>query len=63
MRLPSTLHYKSKNTPQVTQRNDCYWLGQLKGMEWGLINEARPADGVELYASYPQRIHCLSALI
>jgi hypothetical protein len=34
---------------QVTQRNDCYWLGQLKGMEWGLINEARPSDGVELY--------------
>jgi hypothetical protein len=47
----------------VTQRNDCYWLGQLKGMEWGLINEARPADGVELYASYPQRIYCLSVFI
>jgi hypothetical protein len=34
---------------QVTQGNDCYWLGQLKGMEWGLINEAKPSDGVELY--------------
>jgi hypothetical protein len=34
---------------QVTNQSDCFWLGQLKSMEWELIDDQEPAAGVELY--------------
>ena len=34
---------------QVSNESDCFWLGQLKSMEWELIDENEPAAGVELY--------------
>eukprot|EP00286_Rhodomonas_abbreviata_P011909 CAMPEP_0181325076 /NCGR_PEP_ID=MMETSP1101-20121128/20718_1 /TAXON_ID=46948 /ORGANISM="Rhodomonas abbreviata, Strain Caron Lab Isolate" /LENGTH=310 /DNA_ID=CAMNT_0023433331 /DNA_START=155 /DNA_END=1088 /DNA_ORIENTATION=- len=34
---------------QVTNQSDCFWLGQVKSMEWELIDDSEPAAGVELY--------------
>lgn len=34
---------------QVTNQSDCFWLGQLRSMEWELIDDSEPNAGVELY--------------
>mmetsp|Transcript_21625 Transcript_21625/g.54328 ORF Transcript_21625/g.54328 Transcript_21625/m.54328 type:complete len:264 (-) Transcript_21625:41-832(-) len=42
---------KSVQAPvfEVTNESDCFWLGQLRSMEWELIDENEPAAGIELY--------------
>ncbi|EKX53992.1 hypothetical protein GUITHDRAFT_150118 [Guillardia theta CCMP2712] len=34
---------------QVSNDNNCFWLGKLKGMDWELIDDSEPAAGIELY--------------
>ena len=31
---------------QVSNDNNCFWLGKLKGMDWELIDDSEPAAGV-----------------
>ncbi len=65
--VPESCQYleKSVQAPvyQVSNESDCFWLGQLRSMEWELIDENEPAAVSRLSPNYSSFLHVAAAII